>query len=103
MTGQGRSAEPGAVHVEGFAVPKGTLRPTRPQFVKFALTLGQSIFAHRHRLRANQPRRYEIYQKERAEILPTAPTHLKEMFQLDHEYGKTGRKGDERFDTWLLS
>jgi putative spermidine/putrescine transport system substrate-binding protein len=91
---------------EGFAVPKGNPKADLARkFVKFcANAKQQSIFAQYIAYGPTNPGAYETIDKARAEILPTAPTHLKEMIQLDHEYwAKNQEKAIERFDTWMLA
>jgi len=96
----------GIYALEGWVVPKGAPKAELgKKFIKFcANAKQQSIFAQYIAYGPTNPGAYETIDKARAEILPTAPTHLKEMIQLDHEYwAKNQEKAIERFDTWMLA
>jgi putative spermidine/putrescine transport system substrate-binding protein len=91
---------------EGFGIAKDNPKADLARkFVKFcANAKQQAIFAHHIAYGPTNPGAYETIEPERAEILPTSSTHLKNLVQLDVEYwSKNQEKAIERFDAWLLS
>jgi putative spermidine/putrescine transport system substrate-binding protein len=96
----------GLYAIEGFAIPKGNPKADLARkFVKFCANgERQAEFAKHMSYGPTNPNAYKMISKERAELLPTAPSHLPQMIYQDHTYwGQNQEKAIERFDAWLLA
>jgi putative spermidine/putrescine transport system substrate-binding protein len=93
-------------NIEGWTIPKGAPKQdiTR-KFIRFCANADrQAEYAKHIAYGPTNPGAYKTISPERAELLPTAPSHFKQMiFQNTKYWGPNQEKLTERFNEWLLA
>ncbi|MBV9521734.1 MAG: ABC transporter substrate-binding protein [Alphaproteobacteria bacterium] len=92
--------------IEGWTIPKGNPKADLAQkFIQFcANAKRQAEFSKYIPYGPTNPAAYGFIAADRAELLPTAPSHFKQLIYQDDKYwGPNQEPLTERFNAWLLS